>query len=485
MVFVAPLVGAAVLLSGMASALPSNYAREDSYGGSGGSYGSDPHSGYRRDDSYNGGSSNYGSSSNNGNNYGGSSYNNGNNYGGNSYNNGNNYDSSSYDNNNYYTSSTDNQYETSTSSYNNNYYTTSSSYDNNNYYTTSSYDNNYYTTSSSYDNNNYYTTTSSTYEVQATSTSYGSGSSYWGGSGYDDCVNQCIAQYGGPSMGGSYQATQTVGTGGSYGTGSTHTVIVAPTQGVLRFIPFATNASVGDTVEFHWGANNHTVTKSSALTPCNKSSDAPVFASGEQNDGFVFSQVVNDTNPVFYYCGTPGHCEKGMFGIINPPQALPGAPSSVAGMMAAMAANDSDLSAYAAYSNNLTSNNAEAAAWGTNIDLSAIPEWAQSLVATNVLYTQAVLAMNTETIGADNSVDLSSVSSTPLMLPMDITGALDAAAAPGASSASQPAAPAVQAAATSAETSASATASTSGAESLVSSRLMVAAFVVVATFFAL
>ncbi|KAF7322941.1 Phytocyanin domain-containing protein [Mycena chlorophos] len=455
MVFVAPLVGAAVLFSGMASALPSR-------------------ANAARDNSYNGGS-NYGGSSynsNNGNNYGGSSYNNGNNYGGNS----NNYDSSSYNNNNYYTSSTDNQYETSTSSYdNNNYYTTSSSYDNNNYYTTSS----------SYDNNNYYTTTSSTYEVQATSTSYGSGSSYWGGSGYDDCVNQCIAQYGGPSMGGSYQATQTVGTGGSYGTGSTHTVIVAPTQGVLRFIPFATNASVGDTVEFHWGANNHTVTKSSALTPCNKSSDAPVFASGEQNDGFVFSQVVNDTNPVFYYCGTPGHCEKGMFGIINPPQAVPGAPSSVAGMMAAMAANDSDLSAYAAYSNNLTSNNAEAAAWGTNIDLSAIPEWAQSLVATNVLYTQAVLAMNTETIGADNSVDLSSVSSTPLMLPMDITGALDAAAAPGASSASQPAAPAVQAAATSAETSASATASTSGAESLVSSRLMVAAFVVVATFFAL
>ena len=86
----------------------------------------------------------------------------------------------------------------------------------------------------------------------------------------------------------------------------THTVIVAPTQGVLRYIPFAVNASVGDTVRFVWRANNHTVTKSSELQICNKTSDAP-FASGEQNKGFTFDQVVNDTNPTFFYCGTPGH----------------------------------------------------------------------------------------------------------------------------------------------------------------------------------
>lgn len=101
-----------------------------------------------------------------------------------------------------------------------------------------------------------------------------------------------------PSATGSYS--------GSSGTGVTHTVIVAPSQGVLRYVPFAVNASVGDTVMFMWGANNHTVTKSSELTPCNKTSDSP-FASGEQNAGFVFEQVVNDTNPVYFYCGTPGH----------------------------------------------------------------------------------------------------------------------------------------------------------------------------------
>lgn len=71
-------------------------------------------------------------------------------------------------------------------------------------------------------------------------------------------------------------------------------------------MPFAVNASVGDTVKFVWGAKNHTVTKSSQLELCNKTSDAP-FASGEQNAPFEFTQVVNDTNPTFFYCGTPGH----------------------------------------------------------------------------------------------------------------------------------------------------------------------------------
>jgi len=76
------------------------------------------------------------------------------------------------------------------------------------------------------------------------------------------------------------------GSSGSSGSGATHTVIVAPTQGVLRFVPFAINASVGDTVQFMWGANNHTVTKSSSLTPCNKTADKP-FGSGVQNKDFV------------------------------------------------------------------------------------------------------------------------------------------------------------------------------------------------------
>jgi plastocyanin len=73
---------------------------------------------------------------------------------------------------------------------------------------------------------------------------------------------------------------------GNSGSGATHTVVVAPTKGVFRYVPFAVNASVGDTVKFIWGADEHTVTKSSELALCNKTSDAP-FASGEQNQSFV------------------------------------------------------------------------------------------------------------------------------------------------------------------------------------------------------
>jgi plastocyanin len=83
---------------------------------------------------------------------------------------------------------------------------------------------------------------------------------------------------------------------GSNGNGKTHTVVVAPTQGVLRYVPFALNASVGDTVKFIWGANNHTVTKSSQLSLCNKTGDQP-FASGEQNKTFVCKDKVHC--PVF------------------------------------------------------------------------------------------------------------------------------------------------------------------------------------------
>ncbi|KAJ7905447.1 hypothetical protein B0H14DRAFT_2327148 [Mycena olivaceomarginata] len=335
------------------------------------------------------------------------------------------------------------------------------------------------------------TSTTSSYNSYSTP-SYGSGSNYWGGSGYEDCVNRSAlpsSVAAAVAVADPYQATATSGSYGSKGTGATHTVIVAPTKGVFRMMPFATNASVGDTIEFHWGADQHTVTKSSALLPCNKSSDAPVFASGEQNQSFVFTQVVNDTKPTFYYCGTPTHCEKGMFGIINPQMATPGSPSSLGGMMQSMAANDSDLSAYAAYSNNVTASNNAAATWGSSFDMSSLPDWSHSLVAANVYWTRAVLGMNSEILKADNSIDLSSVSSTPLMLPMDISAPLNAAASAASASAApttpNDAAATPAGAAATDPAAASPSAKSNGASSVASPRLLVAGAVVLATIFAL
>ncbi|KAJ3779357.1 hypothetical protein FB446DRAFT_710626 [Lentinula raphanica] len=323
--------------------------------------------------------------------------------------------------------------------------------------------------------------TSTTAAMSYSTPSYGSGSSSWGSSGYDNCVQQCIASFGTPA---TYAPTATSGSSGSSGTGSTITVIVAPTQGVLRYVPFAVNASVGDTIKFMWGANNHTVTKSSELTPCNKTSDAP-FASGTQNESFVFTQVVNDTNPTFFYCGTPTHCEKGMFGIINPPSALD-APTSVAGMMSSVIANDTsnNLATYASYTANQTSGSA-GANWGANIDMSNMPSWAYDAVVENVMFTRNVLAMNPEIMNADGSVNLASIGSTPMMVPPDVGSALNAASSSSSSAASAASAASSGAASASSTNTPSGAAANNGAMSVTSSRALVGVMVVIATFFAL
>lgn len=472
MVHIAPFVGAAVFLSGLVSGAPSSQ-----YGSSASSYGSsDSGSSY--------GSSGYGQSSDSqsSNSYGSSS-----NYGSSNSGYGSSGSSESSYGSGYGSSSSDSSYGSSNSGYG-----SGSSYGSGSNYgssDSSSLDNSYDTTSTayvSYETSSVLdesTSTSTAYVSSYTSPSYGSGSSNWGGSGYNDCVQQCIASFGAPAA--TYQATATSGSYGSSGTGATITVIVAPTQGVLRFVPFAVNASVGDTIEFHWGANNHTVTKSSELTPCNKSAE-PLFASGEHNKDFVFTQVVNDTSPTFFYCGTPTHCQKGMFGIINPPNALD-APTSFSGSIQSMASNNSDISAYVAYSNSVVSQNSSSVAqtWGGSIDLAGLPDWAHSFAAENILFTRNLIAMNSDIVGADGSIDLSSVATTPLMLPNDISAALNAASAPSSTSSAVSSETSSAVSDASGAAAAATSAVSNGASSLASPRILVGLMVIIATFFAL
>ncbi|KAI6016770.1 hypothetical protein EDC04DRAFT_3093554 [Pisolithus marmoratus] len=158
------------------------------------------------------------------------------------------------------------------------------------------------------------------------------------------------------------------------GSGTSYTVIVAPTQGVLRYVPFQV-----------------------LLTPqsiFSKTVEAP-FTSGGQNKSFVFQRAVNDTNSTYYYCSTPGHCQKGMFGIMffmklvsslrNPPNAAAGSNMSLSNMMPAMAANSSRAGAMWQYTQMMTQNNSVAAGWGGNIDMSGMPPWAHQYVAENVI----------------------------------------------------------------------------------------------------
>ncbi|KAI0256919.1 hypothetical protein BJV78DRAFT_1117149 [Lactifluus subvellereus] len=316
----------------------------------------------------------------------------------------------------------------------------------------------------------------------ASSSSYGSGSSSSGG--YDSCVQQCVAQFGAPSSGSMAPPMSASSSySGSSGSGATHTVWVAPTQGVLRYVPFAVNASVGDTVKFIWGANNHTVTKSSELDLCNKTSNVP-FASGEQNKTFVFTQVVNDTSPTFYYCGTPTHCQKGMFGIINPPNAY-GQPSCASSMMPALASQNPSTQAAWTYMSNATSGHAAAAAWGDSIDLAKMPGWSQSYAVENIAYTKSFLAMNPETISQSGSVDFSPLSSQPIMMPTDVAAAVRAGGSGSSTtSSSSSAAPASSASSTSAAAPQN-NGSKNGAGALSSPRVAVALVAVVAACFAL
>jgi len=316
--------------------------------------------------------------------------------------------------------------------------------------------------------------------------SYGSGSSNWNKGSYDSCVQQCVAQFGSPSS--MYMPPSTTSSGSS-SNGKTHTVIVAPTQGVLRYVPFALNASVGDTVKFVWGANVHTVTKSSQLSLCNKTGDQP-FASGSQNKSFVFTQVVNDTNPTFYYCGTPTHCQKGMFGIINPPNAYM-QPSSASMMMPSLAGQYPSVQAAMSYTSNITANQSSAASWGMNMDMSGMPNWAQQYAATNILYTRAFLASNPETVSNDGAVDLSPLAGTATMFPTDVAAAVSNDDSTGSYGYGSPATSSTpSASASSASPSASAVggsskSSSNGAGALSSPRVAVALVAVAAAFFAL
>ncbi|PGH19572.1 hypothetical protein AJ80_03908 [Polytolypa hystricis UAMH7299] len=90
----------------------------------------------------------------------------------------------------------------------------------------------------------------------------------------------------------------------------------------LKFEPNNFTAAVGDEVVFHFFPRNHDVAQGPFNTPCRPSPNG--FYSGVINgDGSepdtTFTVRVNDTNPIWMYCATPGHCQGGMAAVINPP----------------------------------------------------------------------------------------------------------------------------------------------------------------------
>ncbi|KAI8715387.1 hypothetical protein NCS52_01046100 [Fusarium sp. LHS14.1] len=108
---------------------------------------------------------------------------------------------------------------------------------------------------------------------------------------------------------------------------ATHTVNVGASG--HKFTPAEVKAEVGDVIEWRFYPSGHNVIRGTFEQPCipyeyvglNKEG----FSSGAQkvqaitDDGPRFRVRVNNTDPIFFYCGAPGSCvDWHMMGVVNP-----------------------------------------------------------------------------------------------------------------------------------------------------------------------
>ncbi|KAJ7786457.1 hypothetical protein B0H16DRAFT_1670558 [Mycena metata] len=139
--------------------------------------------------------------------------------------------------------------------------------------------------------------------------------------------------------------------------GKTWDVQVGGPNGELTYTPEALSAAPGDSVVFHFNPKKHTVSQSAFATPCGlkdggfHSGFVPVAANSTVDTRPTFSVLVNDTTPVWVYCGqasgTPAsHCGAGMVFSINCPSG--DAPNSFDNFKKAALAVGASLSAAAA-----------------------------------------------------------------------------------------------------------------------------------------
>lgn len=133
-----------------------------------------------------------------------------------------------------------------------------------------------------------------------------------------------LAQYGSPDSDpttASTSAAQAQSTA-SASTSTIHKVTVGK-DNALVYDPDSITAAVGDKIEFHFFPPTHSVVESSFDTPCSPVNSSAFFSGGfttsTGENANVFTVEVNSTDPIWFYCGFPGHCEAGMVGVVNPP----------------------------------------------------------------------------------------------------------------------------------------------------------------------
>ncbi|KAM5353021.1 hypothetical protein ACJZ2D_017108 [Fusarium nematophilum] len=108
---------------------------------------------------------------------------------------------------------------------------------------------------------------------------------------------------------------------------TTHTINVGAAG--HKFTPNDIKADVGDILEYRFYPDAHWVIRGDFGYPCIPyeyiDTDRTGFSSGPQpvkaitNDAPRFRVRVNNTEPIFYYCGAPGSCVRyHMMGVVNP-----------------------------------------------------------------------------------------------------------------------------------------------------------------------
>ncbi|USP73494.1 uncharacterized protein yc1106_00768 [Curvularia clavata] len=134
----------------------------------------------------------------------------------------------------------------------------------------------------------------------------------------------CLAQNGAQIVTASTPSIQPSST--TSAPAQTHTIQVGLAD--HKFKPETTEANIGDTVEFAFYPRNHSVVRAEYGFPC-----IPYEMTGPSKTGFfsgfqpvdtvlssppTYRILINDTNPIFFYCSAPGSCiTYGMVGAIN------------------------------------------------------------------------------------------------------------------------------------------------------------------------
>ncbi|KAL8917229.1 MAG: hypothetical protein Q9208_008068 [Pyrenodesmia sp. 3 TL-2023] len=108
-------------------------------------------------------------------------------------------------------------------------------------------------------------------------------------------------------------------------------VKVSNKEGTLKFYPNSFDMAVGSMVQFQFYPKNHSVVRSTFDQPCqpikNNNASAVDLFSGfmpvKPTDAMrpVYTIMINDTKPIWFYCSQGKHCQGGMVGVINPPAA--------------------------------------------------------------------------------------------------------------------------------------------------------------------